>query len=154
MNVVFLDIDGVLNCSSSESRTPCGYIGIDGGKVRLLKKIVTAANAVIVLTSTWKKEWDHSPDNCTEDGLYLTKKLSRQGLRILAKTQDQIYDRGRGIREWIDKRSDCIESWVVLDDFLFADFETFGITPKLVQSDPEFGLTEELAEKAISILKT
>ena len=39
MKVIFLDIDGVLNTPSSESR--CGeYIGIDDEKVKKLKKIV------------------------------------------------------------------------------------------------------------------
>ena len=54
MKVIFLDIDGVLNTPSSESR--CGeYIGIDDEKVKKLKKIVEKTKAEIVLISTWKK---------------------------------------------------------------------------------------------------
>lgn len=153
MKVIFLDIDGVLNCAGSSSRAPSGYIGVDDSKVKRLKKIVDATNAVIVLVSTWKDGWSHALDRCTEDGAYLTRKLARRGLRILAKTTDQIFDRGRGIHQWLTPRIDRIESWIVLDDDIFNDYEQYGILPHLIKTDfSAGGLTDELAEQAIALL--
>lgn len=101
MKVIFLDIDGVLNTPSSESR--CGeYIGIDDEKVKKLKQIIEATKAEIVLISTWKKYWrkeeklkplqDYSAN-------YLDEKLAKQGLKRSIKRKinrmDGIFPAGR-----------------------------------------------------------
>ena len=54
MKVIFLDIDGVLNNEYSKTRAPSGVIGIDGDKVKRLRKIVESTGAKLVLTSSWK----------------------------------------------------------------------------------------------------
>ena len=56
MKVIFLDIDGVLNCQSSKSSCH-GMVGIDNDKVKRLKEIVKATGAKMVLISTWKTDW-------------------------------------------------------------------------------------------------
>ena len=67
MKVIFLDIDGVLNYATTAARAPCGCIGIAEPAVRNLKKIIDATGAKIVLTSTWKSEWNIDADKCTPD---------------------------------------------------------------------------------------
>ena len=58
--VIFLDVDGVLNCHSTKDK--CGdYIGIDDKKVALLKEIVDATGAIIILVSSWKEWWTNNP---------------------------------------------------------------------------------------------
>ena len=53
MKVIFLDVDGVLNCNKSKSR--CNLcVGIDADKIKRLKEIIDETGAYIVLTSTWK----------------------------------------------------------------------------------------------------
>ena len=54
MNVVFLDIDGVLNDDNTTEKTPQGFIGIDDEKVIFLKKICDKLKATIVLSSDWR----------------------------------------------------------------------------------------------------
>ena len=51
---VFLDVDGVINCTSTKERAPgnANIIGIDSEKVTILKEIATAVNGELVLTST------------------------------------------------------------------------------------------------------
>ena len=56
MKVIFLDVDGVLNCQKTEAKCR-GFIGVDSKKVKLLKKIVDATDAKIVLSSSWKIGW-------------------------------------------------------------------------------------------------
>lgn len=150
--VIFLDIDGVLNCISSKSRCR-GCIGIDNSKVKLLKQIVDNTNARIVLTSSWKKEWNKNLEKCDYDGKYLNNKLKKQGLYILDKTEDNGYNRGEGIYNWIKKYD--IRHWVVLDDEIFKDYKKYGIKKHLVKTEfynDNGGLQKEHIEKAISIL--
>lgn len=152
MKVVFLDIDGVLNCAGSESRAPSGVIGIDSSKVKRLKRVVENTNAVIVLTSTWKKEWSHAESERSPDGNYMVKKLSREGLHILDKTDDHVVNRGRGIHDWIEKHGN-VDSWIAIDDDVFADYEKYGVMPHLVKTNFDtYGLTDDHVEQCISIL--
>lgn len=151
MKVIFLDIDGVLNFNSSAARTPSGYLGIAEPCVKKLKKIVDATGAKIVLTSTWKEWWSINDDLKTIDGIYMEKKLVRHGLHIMTKTEDMTFNRGEGIRKWLESKPH-VSHWVVLDDIVFKDFEQFGILSNLVLTNPEQGLTDDDVEKAIEIL--
>ena len=154
MKVVFLDIDGVLNCEGSRSRC-AGYRGIDDKKAENLAKIVKATGAKIVLISTWKDDW-RKTDKAYQGMManYLDKKLKKQGLTALDKTRDYVSERylsrGEGILEYLTCHE--VESYVVLDDFQF-DYDSCGLTGNYVKTDNyNGGLTEELAEKAIGIL--
>ena len=53
IKVIFLDIDGVLNCSTTKDLCEF-YTGIEDKKVAILKQIVDATDAKIVLISTWR----------------------------------------------------------------------------------------------------
>ncbi len=81
MNVIFLDIDGVLN--SRETEESCnGVIGIDSDKVARLAEIVTSNNAILLLTSTWRLHWwkkEKEDDEQHPLGEYLDKKLAEHG---------------------------------------------------------------------------
>lgn len=152
MKVIFLDIDGVLNCDSTEDRAPTGCIGIEDEKVKLLSRIVSDSGAVIVLTSTWKAEWNEDQALCSKDGLYINDKLAPFGLHIYTKTRDQIVDRGAGIRTWLTNHPG-VDGWAVLDDDVFADYHRFGIMPHLVHTRyHENGLQPKHVEAAIKIL--
>ena len=151
MRIVFLDVDGVLNYQGC--KFSCGrYVGIDPKKIEYLKRIVDETGAVIVLTSSWKDGWDptHKED---QDMLatYLDKNLANFGLKIISKTYDHGNDRGAGIKKWMEDRP--VESFVILDDCVF-DYEREGITDRFVHTRWKDGLTEEDAQKAITILNT
>lgn len=151
VKVIFLDIDGVLNDVESKTREPKGYIGIDDAKVRLLRKIVEETKANIVLTSTWKKWWEHNDEDCDTSGHYMNQKLRKEQLRIIDKT-DYMNERGQGISEWLVKHPN-VTAWAVLDDDVFDDFEEYGIMPHLVKTDfHRGGLKETHVERAIQLL--
>ena len=155
--IIFLDVDGVLNCVSTTDL--CGYYkGIEDKKVDLLKKIVGATGAKIVLVSTWKECWykesvlkEHQ-DDCAD---YLDKKLARASLTILDKTEDEGLNRGDGIREYLRRlkwKGIDVSKFVILDDELF-DYKERKLTKYLVQTSYYGGgLKEKHVENAIEIL--
>ena len=154
VKVIFLDIDGVLNCQSSKSK--CGaFIGIDDSKVKLLKEIVDATGARIVLCSSWRVYWEKfDKTEQHEMGNYLDRKLKRCGLFILDKTIDKGSNRGYGIKQWLLNKPN-VESWVVLDDDIFDDYESEGIMPHLVKTvfyDDLGGLQRCNVDSAIKML--
>lgn len=155
MKVIFLDIDGVLNTPSSESR--CGeYIGIDDDKVERLKQIVEKTKAEIVLISTWKKYWrkeeklkplqDYSAN-------YLDEKLAKQGLKATDKTKDKsdgrYLSRGESILEYVYRNN--VEKYIILDDCQF-DYDGCYLTDCLIKTKQAEGLTKAQAENACEIL--
>ena len=53
MRVIFLDIDGVLNCSDTHNPRKFPYV-VDPGFLDRLKDIITRTDALIILSSTWR----------------------------------------------------------------------------------------------------
>ncbi len=53
MRVIFLDIDGVLNCKSTPNPRKLPYI-IDPSLLVRLKQLLTLTDANVVLSSTWR----------------------------------------------------------------------------------------------------
>lgn len=154
MKIIFLDIDGVLNCRFSKSRIGF-YIGIDNDKVKRLREIVDATGAKIVLCSSWKDGWHfRNKEVQDEHANYLDRKLRREGLYIFDKTTDKHHNRGEGIRNWIAKRND-VSAWIVLDDEVFTDYEECGVIPHLIKTSfymENGGLQTEHVEQAIYLL--
>lgn len=155
MKVIFLDIDGVLNTPSSESR--CGeYIGIDDEKVEKLKKIVEKTKAEIVLISTWKKYWrkeeklkplqDYSAN-------YLDEKLAKQGLKAIDKTKDKAdgryLSRGESILEYVYRNN--VENYIILDDCQF-DYDGCDLTDNYIKTNQIEGLSEQQVKAACETL--
>lgn len=153
MKVIFLDVDGVLNCRTSKSR--CGeYVGVDKDKIKRLAKIVDATGAKIVLSSTWNESFNKSAIPLDYDGEYLTKHLWNHGkLRITTKTKEVLgSNRGTEIKDWlVDHERWDITNWVVLDDQVSDDYDG-DIMNKLVLTDSETGLTDDNVAVAIEVL--
>ena len=154
MKIIFLDIDGVLNSemyewSRGEDRADNR---IDLSRVSLLKDIVSATDAKIVLSSTWRLDWNKSPELCGEDGEYINQCLAQYGLFIIDKTpfNSMIDDRRREILTWLSSHRGEVESFVILDDINCGWEE---LDRRVVVTDPYgYGLNEEHVKKAIKLL--
>lgn len=155
MKIIFLDIDGVLNCKTSRSR--CGiYVGIDDDKLSLLAKIAGATGAKIVLVSTWKNYWQKNPkDKFKQDDLanYLDKKFKKHNLEVYDKTSDSLgglyFSRGESILYFVYRNK--VTYYVILDDMQF-DYDGCDLTDNFIKTDIATGLTQENAARAIEIL--
>ena len=118
MKVIFLDIDGVLNCTYSKSRCQ-GYTGIDIDKAERLKEIVDATGARIVLSSTWRLGYNKDGHRLKKHGDYLKMKFDKVGLSVYSVTPDlgrMGYCRGKEIKKWIEECGEKVEDFLILDD--------------------------------------
>ena len=158
LKIIFLDIDGVLNCHSTKDRVN-EYIGIDDRKASLLKEIVDYTNAKIVLVSTWKEYWVKNPkhkDKQDELANYLDEKLAKAGLIIWDKISDYgTLERGHFIKEYVrimNSVGSHISKYVILDDEMF-DYKESGCTKYLVQTSfYDNGLEKKHVRKVVEML--
>ena len=155
MKVIFLDVDGVLNEVSTETRSPSGFQGVDDNKIEQLARIVKKTGAVIVLSSTWRYEFmQDEPNSVSPDGEYLVNKLKEHGLEIFGMTDNLGgHIRGKEIYKWLTNSPEPVSHYVILDDNFFRDFDYYLITKYWVRTNYlSGGLTKEAANRAIAIL--
>ena len=154
MKIIFLDIDGVLNSEMYETSRGEDRADnrIDLTRVKLLADIVNSTDAKIVLSSTWRVDWDKSPEFCGDDGKYINQCLAAYGLFIIDKTPfcDFFDDRRKEIWTWLLCHHNDVESFVILDDINCGWEE---LDRRVVVTDPYgYGLNEEHVKKAIKLL--
>lgn len=159
MKVIFLDVDGVLNCRTSKSYCHDDYVGIikgiDSDKVKRLAKIVESTGAEIILSSDWKIGWQkYYRISKPSHAKYLDNHLKKKGnLTIKDKTPNINggWDRGLEILTYLKMNKD-VDNYVILDDTFFDDFSNKEIIEHLVLTNHDIGLTDDDVNKAISIL--
>ena len=124
-------------------------MGIAGARVKRLAKIVEATQAKIVLVSSWKKHYERQD----QVGKYLGNKLRKENLAIYDTTlrYEHWSNRGEQILNWLVDHQDT-KNWIVLDDEIFDDYDE-TVMRHLVKTSWETGLTDELTDKAIEMLK-
>lgn len=139
--VIFLDIDGVLTNAKT------GYRQGDANCVNWLNTITDQTGAVIVVSSTWRAD----PE--------IANVLARQGVTGEVIGTTPFLDERNASGLWRPKPRGCeIQAWldanpgprqfVILDD----DNDMGDLTPRLVQTQSEFGLRREEAKRAIAML--
>jgi hypothetical protein len=153
MKVIFLDIDGVLNCAGSASKLILEdglvYKGIDKERILRLKELVDKTNAIVVLTSTWRH---HLYKNDRVDK-YMRQRFKRYGIKIYSCVDYYKNNRGAGIELWLSEHPE-VEEWVVIDDEWFPDFSA-EISKHIVTTsfnEERGGLQERHVKKACNIL--
>ena len=142
MKVLFLDVDGVLNNELLLENH--GWEAIGETKLDLLKDIIDATNAKIVLSSTWRI------DGGTKK--VLVAKLATRGLELLDQTivlhrtkLSLPVQRSDEICEWLSRHSE-VEKFAVLDDNTDAGY---GIESHFFKTQFEEGLTRTITNQVI-----
>lgn len=152
MKVIFLDIDGVLNCSSyRQEKIKEGQFSvvIQPEHLSRLKKIVESTDASIVLISSWRKFWQRE-GNVDSAGKEIEQTFARTGLFVTDKTPVlQNGSRCHEVELWL-RNKPYVEQFVILDD------NDFSWNKKLrkhwVKCPGDTGLTDQLIETSIKVL--
>lgn len=165
MKIVFLDVDGVLNCAdffkTAQTARDLSPREVDPYKVLLLHRIVEATGAKVVVSSSWRLH---------PEGLANVKKWVDPHYLDRTPRHARFEDRHAEIREWLEKnkpqcnwtlgigytcqRGYCpghpIEKYAILDDDIHAGIghgKNFFKTEWYGE-----GLTDEIAQKVIEHL--
>lgn len=172
--VIFLNFDGVLNTERHiASRRQAalslsdkyGYL-FDPSSVANLQKIVDATEASIVITSSWRLEGCERMEALWRDRKLPGLLLGITGRHYTGKEPFNIWDdeepdpgeedrivKGVDIDQWLQQhvRIPFRCRYVILDDEndLLPEQQ-----PYFIRIDPQVGITEEDARRAIQILKT
>ena len=150
MRCIFLDIDGVVNCYDTKERAPSKVVGVEQRLIALIKQIVDATGAKLVLSSTWRKDWAFD----LLDGIdwrYLRDEFAKQDLYFMDYTPSRRDShRGEEIKEWLESTEYEVESYVVIDDEMFDIWELHG--GHMVQTSAATGIKPGAVKMAIDIL--
>lgn len=149
-NVVFLDIDGVLNSVAYDRERTDKDGNIDVSRFVLLRQIVDATDAQIVLSSSWREHWEPEDEKCDQIGKELNRAFREAGLGIADKTP-MTGNRQEEISAWLDEHPN-IANYVILDDA----FGGWGqLESHLVRTNSRIGkgLEDKHVDVAIHILK-
>lgn len=149
MKVVFLDFDGVLN--SRKYIRECGYYGvvIDPERLNMVKQIIDATSAKIVLSTSWREHWDKDMALCGQVGKEINDIFARFGLSVFDKTEFIGRSREMEIEMWLENHPET-ENFVVLDD-RFLDSQS--LRNHFVKTDNyRDGIDENNVKQAIEIL--
>ena len=168
MNIIFLDVDGVLNSYAyfQEVKAKNGRVKtneqIRDYHLQMLAKIYHECNAKIVLSSTWRELVDLKDNkSAAEMYKYLNQSLAKYGMEIYDRTPIIRFDRPLEIRTWIEEHQHLGKiNFVSLDDDAGEEeYIHYGIAEHLIHTtywDDDInksGLQEEHVKKAIKILR-
>ena len=134
MRVIFLDLDGVLNCSKTHNPRKLPYV-IDPKLLRRFGRLLERTRAKVVLSSTWRYD---------PAGLFSAK---RQGIRFIGTTPDMPRKPRRNeILAWL-KGHPKVARYVVIDD----DDDELDELP-LFQPSATTGLTDDIVKGVVDYL--
>ena len=154
MKLIFLDIDGVINCSTTIKRLACSneFTFVDARKVLRLRDIVERTGAKLVLSSTWRFGADPG-------AFYLEREALRELVAEFRRLRCPLWfdvtpylpraKRWQEINAWLILHPE-VEEYIILDDWGEDEFRP--MMDRLVKCDSRFGLTKERAELAIKML--
>ncbi|MBE6772948.1 MAG: hypothetical protein E7544_01865 [Ruminococcaceae bacterium] len=149
MNVIFLDIDGVLNTEKTRLENE-EYFDKPISEVHMsrLEKLVKSTGSVIVLTSTWRVYWNHGLSQVSPIGDYINDIFAKHRVAIYGKTLEfSGNDRKAEIDDWFERYKSKVENYVIIDDVDYGFDKSH-----FVQTSDAKGLDDEACDKAYRIL--
>ena len=125
MNVIFTDIDGVLN--------PHWKKKWNKNSIILYNELCKKYNLLPVITSTWRL-------NFTKEQLQVIFKSQGIVIEIFDYTPNMCSDRGLEIQEWLSKNE--VSNYIIIDDRVY-DIEPYIDNDKVFKCRSWLGLTRD-----------
>ena len=149
--LILLDIDGVMVPANSWKKPEFdddGFPMFSVKSVRALQKIISETKASVLLTTSHKEKYSlHKWRD-----IFRSRGISISGITRLTKN-DLSLNRKDEILNWYQSKHKPNEHFVIIDDDKLLNGLPNGIKENLVLTSSSVGLTDELADNAISILK-
>lgn len=165
MRIVFLDIDGVLNHSSTKERFQ-NCIGIDEGNLYTFSEFLKIARmeeeTEVVLTSSWREDKNREGESVSNGYGYICDRLDAMGIHLYDVTpvlsDNGFYShRGAEIAKWLENHNDLkITGYVILDDEHSAEFKEYGLSKRWIRTSWESargGFQPKHVKKAFEMLQ-
>ncbi len=153
MNVLFLDIDGVLNSENfflNQNRSPFPFLfdragDIDPVPCKLLNVFCKEYDIKIVVSSTWRREFDKKQ---------LSELFKRRGLETeVVDITPVLWGKKRGdevmkyLRDFEHRNRGLTNSIVIQNYVIVDDDDDFYLDQNFVRTDYKVGLNETTIEK-------
>ena len=159
MKVLFLDIDGVLNCVYPTPSDDNEWVDLDEWRYGLnpqlvarLRFIIANTDCRIVVSSSWRHHTNYAPYQPNRNWRdVLAEKLHRTRDEVFAGETgyDKQGRRGVEILQWLSDHP--TNSFCVVDDEV-VDILPYIDNSKVVKTDMKYGLTIEEAKCIIDVL--
>lgn len=160
MKYLFLDIDGVLNTGQHSNclvdnglceTDADGYL-FDPEAVRNLEYIIEETDAEIVITSTWRLNGDMQAlwhnRNLAGEVIGITPTIQKE--KAIGKIKIWHGHKGMEVEAWLEDNAIAPYKYAILDD---EDDYLPHQAEHLILTEPRTGITEDVAEKVISLLE-
>lgn len=164
MNVLFIDVVGVLNSHHFCLRNTDNGIGIDESKLVLLKRICDMTNSSVVLSSIWKEGFNDDFKPIESFAFKLLELFKKYDIPIIGKTptvSKKISDfslRGTWkeyeIKKYLEKHKE-VEHFCIIDD---EDVDLQSLKDYLIltkdyqEKEEQEGLNEEHIDGIVKVL--
>lgn len=149
--LIFLDIDGVMTSANPWKRPEFlddGFAMFIPNAARAFKKILTQTHADILLTTSHKanysrQEWKH---------IFKNRGIQVAGINSLPENLARL-SRREEILNWININP-VDDNFIIIDDDKSLNDLPPSLKEKLILTSGSVGLTDELANEAIRLLKS
>lgn len=149
--LILLDIDGVLVPANSWKKPEFmedGFPMFSSRSVKALQRILTETNASVLLTTSHKSKYKVAEWKVMLNSRGINPKRVRRLTSNSLKTS-----RKDEILHWHTKKRVSNEEFVIIDDDKMLNGLPENIKHNLVLTSSSVGLTDDLADQAISILQ-
>ena len=147
---VFLDIDGVLNCSETRTAEKSTHMPQENLLNNLKNISDNIPNLIIILSSTWRLN--------EKSRKLVDHYLSKINLKVLDITSDKSLDasgdRPDEILEYVQLNNLHNKPWIAIDDMPMLDMNSKLKGNNFCKTDDRYGLTYDKSLEVINKLKS
>ena len=145
MNLIFLDIDGVLNSVEGSDEI---LFDMEVTKLKLLKQLTIDTNSQIVVISDWRYSSRQRKQLLEAFNKY---QIPIHGMLRDPSVDDEEDNRGKQIQDYLESHRDIIDKIVILDDNDDGILELFH--EDFIKTNKFYGLDESIVNKVKEVFK-